>query len=182
MRLKSTTRRASVLTVAGLLLVASISPHAGAPSASAPAAATESVALAGLPLDFVENRGQWDGPSSFVARQGPVAAFIEPGAVRMAIAAEQPADVRLTFDGADKDAAVAGEHPRDGRYNFFVGNESREMAVGRARLRRRFAIAASTTTSTSASCSGTDASPTTSCLRLAPTSARSSSGPKAHQR
>ena len=123
MRLKSTTRRASAITVAGLLLVASISPHAGAPSASAPAAATESVALAGLPLDFVENRGQWDGPSSFVARQGPVAAFIEPGAVRMAIAAEQPADVRLTFDGADKDAAVAGEHPRDGRYNFFVGND-----------------------------------------------------------
>ena len=126
MRLKATTRLASLLMVAGLLLVASTSPHAGGPGAPAPAAATESLALAGLPLDFVENGGQWDGPSSFVARQGPVAAFIEPGAVRMAIAAEQPADVRLTFDGADKDAPVAGEHLRDGRYNFFVGNDSRK--------------------------------------------------------
>ena len=32
--------------------------------------------LAGLPLDFVENRGQWDSSATFVAHQGRLTACI----------------------------------------------------------------------------------------------------------
>jgi hypothetical protein len=110
----------------GQLLVASALPRAREATPSGPATKTASVALAALPLDFVENLGQWDGPSSFVARQGPLAASIERGAVRLLVAADRPADVLLTFDGAAGDAAVAGEQVRDGRYNFFVGNDGRK--------------------------------------------------------
>jgi hypothetical protein len=85
-----------------------------------------SIALSALPLDFVENRGQWDGPATFVARQGPVAVSLEPGAVRLVMAADEPADVSLTFDGAAGDAVLAGEDVRDGRYNFFIGNDARK--------------------------------------------------------
>jgi hypothetical protein len=123
--LKLTARTACFLMLSGQLLVARESPHARGSTASVPTK-TESLALAALPLAFVENRGQWDGSSSFVARQGPVAASIEPGAVRLVIAADRPADVLLTFDGAASDATIAGEQMRDGRYNFFIGNDSRK--------------------------------------------------------
>jgi hypothetical protein len=127
MRLKPTTRLACVLIVGSLVLVAGASPRAGGAGTALPAPkATESIALAGLSLDFVENQGQWDGASRFVARQGPVAASIEPGAVRLTMAGEHPTDVRLTFDGAATGATLAGEQLRDGRYNFFVGNDSRK--------------------------------------------------------
>jgi len=32
--------------------------------------------LAGLPVEFVENRGQWGGAAAFVARQGHMAASL----------------------------------------------------------------------------------------------------------
>src|SRR2546425_5204240 len=82
--------------------------------------------LAGLPLDFVENRGQWDSSATFVAHQGRLAASLEPGGVRLLLAGDRPAEVSLTFDGASKDAIPTGEERRNGQYNFFIGNDPRK--------------------------------------------------------
>ena len=124
--MSSLMRSACVLTICTLLLIAGASPRA---HDAAPRRSTETIApiaLASLQLDFVENRGQWDVRSRFVARQGPVAASIEPGAVRIVTSGEQPAGVVLSFEGAATDATIAGEQVRDGRYNFFVGNDARK--------------------------------------------------------
>jgi hypothetical protein len=46
----------------------------------APGYAAPSILLVGSRLDFVENRGQWDGPTVFTAWLGRnVAASLEPG-------------------------------------------------------------------------------------------------------
>ena len=123
--MSSTMRFVCVLTISTLVSIAGASPRAHQ-AIAAPATATAPIALAGLPLDFVENIGQWEGAARFVARQGPVAASIEPGGVRIVTSGERPASVALLFEGAAAGAAIVGEQVRDGRYNFFVGNDARK--------------------------------------------------------
>ena len=82
--------------------------------------------LFGAGIDFVENRGQWDGPAMFTAHLGrDLAASLEPGGVRLRFGGEPSADVRLLFEGASVAATVVGEHKRRGVYNFFLGNDRR---------------------------------------------------------
>jgi hypothetical protein len=142
--LNAMTRFGCFLISGGLLLFASASPVAGQRMASSPADdrpdAHESVTLSGLPLDFVENRGQWDGSAAFVARQGRLAASLEPGAVKLLLTADRPTEVSLTFAGASKEAVLTGEEIRRGRYNFFIGNDrqkwrSNVSAFGAVRYR-----------------------------------------------
>lgn len=128
--MNSTTRHASFLIAGCILLLAGASPLADQRTASShtigrPVTA-ESITLSGLPVDFVENRGQWSGTAAFVARQGRMAASLEPGAVKIILAADQPAEVSLVFDGSSKDAILAGEEMRSGRYNFFIGDDPRK--------------------------------------------------------
>jgi hypothetical protein len=88
------------------------------------AARASSRLLLGPSIDFVENRGQWDRATRFVARLGhSMAASLEPTAVRLRVLGERPADVSLVFEGASKAAAVTGEDKRRGVYNFFLGND-----------------------------------------------------------
>jgi len=98
--LNSTTRLASLLVSGGILLFADASPSAGQRTGSSRAVdrseTSESIAVSGLPVDFVENRGQWGGPAAFVARQGRMAASLEPGAVKILLAADRRAEVSLT--------------------------------------------------------------------------------------
>ncbi|MFQ5973313.1 MAG: hypothetical protein ACE5Q3_13365, partial [Alphaproteobacteria bacterium] len=76
-----------------------------------------------LPLDFVENRGQWGTPAKFVARKGPIAASFEPAAIRLHLGEHHPAPLTLTFEGASEDVALLGEAKRGGHYNFFIGKD-----------------------------------------------------------
>src|SRR6266850_1116866 len=114
---------ASHSLVAITLILLGASALDGRRIASSPATPAS---LAGLPLDFVENRGQWDSSATFVAHQGRLTASLEPGAVRLRLAGDRPAEVSLMFDGASKDATPAGEERRNAHYNFFIGNDSRK--------------------------------------------------------
>ena len=100
--------------------IAGTSEPAAPPVAVTPApAAPTTASLAGLPLDFVANAGQWGDEVGFVARKGAVAAAFEPGAVQLALAGTA---LRLGFVGAASTATVAGEQRRAGTYNF-LGND-----------------------------------------------------------
>ncbi|HEV8635898.1 MAG TPA: hypothetical protein VG370_16865, partial [Chloroflexota bacterium] len=74
------------------------------------------------PLDFVENRGQWDVPARFVAQKGSLAAAFDNNAIRLHLGSVQSA-LGLTFEGASQDATLVGEGERSGRYNFFIGDD-----------------------------------------------------------
>lgn len=76
-----------------------------------------------LPLDFVENRGQWDDAVKFTARKGAMNASLEKGAIKLRLGNERTASVSLSFEGAAKGATLVGEGKRAGYYNFFNGND-----------------------------------------------------------
>src|SRR5262245_29405759 len=65
---------ALALMVGAALAVASPSRHSAAASSAHEAAAPHAAGPVRLPLDFVENRGQWPAPVVFGARRGAVAA------------------------------------------------------------------------------------------------------------
>jgi hypothetical protein len=79
--------------------------------------------LARLPLDFVENRGQWDPPTRFAAQKGAMVASFERDAIRLRLEAPRPAALSLTFEHASQKATLIGQDPRGGYYNFFLGND-----------------------------------------------------------
>jgi hypothetical protein len=83
-----------------------------ASDASAVTLAAPSSGIAGLPLDFVENRGQWSTPARFVARKDRILTSFENDAIRLHLAGERPASVALTFEGASRDARLVGEGKR----------------------------------------------------------------------
>ncbi|MCI0585843.1 MAG: hypothetical protein L0323_03265 [Planctomycetes bacterium] len=85
--------------------------------------------LSRLPLAFVENRGQWDTSSKFVARRGAMTARIEKDALVLQLTRREGDDrldgvvVRLAFEGALETVALEGEGKQPGIYNFFLGND-----------------------------------------------------------
>ena len=119
--MNATTRFAAWGIAGGLLLLAGASPLDGQGTAEPVA----SVTVPGLPVDFVENRGQWHSAATFIARHGRMAASLEAGAITVSLAADRPAEVSLTFDGASKQATLTGEERRRGHYNFFMGSDPR---------------------------------------------------------
>ncbi len=76
-----------------------------------------------LPLDFIENRGQWDDKVKFAARKGAMIASFEKGGIKLRLGKERPANVSLSFEDAAKATTLVGEGKRAGHYNFFVGND-----------------------------------------------------------
>lgn len=75
-----------------------------------------------LPLDFVENRGQWNTPARFAGRKGAVVAALESSAIVLhAPNGREP--VRLEFVGASSAVQLSGENRRRAHYNFFHGND-----------------------------------------------------------
>src|SRR5262245_10351537 len=81
--------------------------------------------LAKLPADFVENRGQWNGPAKFVARRGHVVASLERDAIRLRVGEDRTSSLVLAFEGAaNRNVRLVGEDKRSGYYNFFLGNDS----------------------------------------------------------
>jgi hypothetical protein len=76
------------------------------------------------PLDFVENRGQWDSSARFVAQKGAMMASFGRDAIKLRLGKDQPTSFGLTFEGASQNATLVGEGKRSGYYNFFTGNDS----------------------------------------------------------
>lgn len=80
--------------------------------------------LGRLPLDFIENRGQWGpSPAKFVARKGLLTAALEDDAIRLFLGTGQPTSLGLTFEGASKKVALTGEQKRSGLYHYYIGND-----------------------------------------------------------
>jgi hypothetical protein len=79
-----------------------------------------------LPLDFVENRGQWPAAARFVAQKGPLSAVLEPGGIQLSLGTGEA--VRLVFEGAMPSTTLAGEARRPGVYNFYLGDQVERWA------------------------------------------------------
>ena len=102
------------VAVAGLTATAAtFSASDPAPLAAAP--------LPGLPIDFIENRGQWDTDTLFVARGPAVSARFERSAMVLQSGDLASTEVRLAFEHASPTTTISGEGSRSGHYNFYVG-------------------------------------------------------------
>ena len=85
-------------------------------------AASLSSPLVNLPLDFIENHGQWNTPAKFVARTDALAAYFEENSIELVLGKNQ-STLSLTFEGALRNVKLVGEAQRSGYYNFFMGND-----------------------------------------------------------
>jgi hypothetical protein len=74
-----------------------------------------------LPIDFIENKGQWDKDTLFVARGPSVSARFERDAMVLRSQDLASTEVRLAFEDALPTATISGEAARPGRYNFYAG-------------------------------------------------------------
>jgi hypothetical protein len=114
-------RRAALVAasaVLGFLLVFGLAGLSG--SAREGARALQTPAVTQLPLDFVENQGQWHRSIRFAARGSGWGAEFERRGIRLT---RGRSAVTLAFEGADAETKVLGERKRAGIYNFFLGND-----------------------------------------------------------
>ena len=110
-----------MICVARLLIcfvVAGLTAAAASLSIGEPPAPTASPVL---PIDFIENKGQWEHGTEFVARGSSVSARFERDAIVLREPEGAPAEVALVFEGAASTARITGETRRPGRYNFYRG-------------------------------------------------------------
>jgi len=82
------------------------------------------------PIDFIENRGQWDRGVDFVGRSRSMTAVIEQARLTLRSDADPDAAISLTFEGASTTAAPTGEDKRPTRYNFYLGPDSSRWRAG----------------------------------------------------
>ncbi len=92
----------------------------GASSPETAGAARQS--LSRLPIDFIENQGQWDKSMRFVARKGRMLAGFGKESIKIALS-DRSAPLSLDFIGASASVEVTGEQRRSATYNFFTGND-----------------------------------------------------------
>ncbi len=115
----------AVLAIGALIGVPSSGPAPASPATEpkAPASevATAGVSLSDLPVDFIENRGQWDASVVFAARNGAASAAFERDRIQLDLGNGEA--IELAFEGAASSATLAGEQKRGGVYNFVVGND-----------------------------------------------------------
>lgn len=69
---------------------------------AAPAQARAVLQLSKLPLDFIENRGQWETPTKFAVQKGVMAAAFEPDAIKLLIGKDRPISLGLIFERASQ--------------------------------------------------------------------------------
>jgi len=100
---------------AALGLIGALSAGSRALRAAEPAA---------RPIDFIENRGQWDRRINFVGRYRSMTAVVEQARLTLRSNADPSAAISLAFEGASATAPVAGEDRRPTRYNFYLGNDA----------------------------------------------------------
>jgi len=90
-----------------------------------------------LPLSFVENRGQWNVPSRFVAKRGGINAHLGADAItyqivrreRSALAVGEEegrlrgVNLRLVFEGSNPEVRIKGQTELPGRFHYFLGSD-----------------------------------------------------------
>ena len=96
-------------------------PHPSAPESAVTDSTAAGVSLSELPVDFVENRGQWDPSIVFAARNGTASAAFERDGIQLDLGSGKP--VGLAFEGAASSATLTGEDERPSVYNFVFGND-----------------------------------------------------------
>ena len=83
--------------------------------------------FAALPIDFVENRGQWDSAIKFAGRKGPISATFEKDAISLGVnGREGSTSLRLVFEDSRPQSRLIGENKRPGIYNYFFGNDPKQ--------------------------------------------------------
>lgn len=92
--------------------------------------------LAGLPVAFIENQGQWDARARFMARRGGMVAWFEEDALTLQLRKDESegsvstAVVRMAFEGASPKTRLEGEGRRPGVFNYYVGNDPAKWHTG----------------------------------------------------
>ena len=88
-------------------------------------AATPSPTRAVIPLHFEANQGQTDARVQFIARAGEHAVYLGRGEAFIALdeSSHSTRFVRLSFPGANADAAGTGVEKFAGRVNYLLGND-----------------------------------------------------------
>lgn len=85
---------------------------------------------AGLPLDFIQNEGQWPASTRFVAHGRSLAAAFERDTIRLNLGPGPGESLALGFQGSSADVRLAGEQKQDGHYNYAVGNDRARWRSG----------------------------------------------------
>jgi hypothetical protein len=99
--------------IAGMVLLLSASAALPAPGI-----------LKDLPVQFVENRGQWPDGVRFAARKGTLSAVFEQHAIRVHDNRRAGDAVVLHFEKAAPASAVEGEAQQPGQHHYYVGNDA----------------------------------------------------------
>ncbi len=129
--------------VVSLLLVLGAMPQGLSHASSAPGAeqaaanAMGNRMLAGLPAAFVPNLGQWQHPTRFVLRCGPMTVLLEDRGFILDLVAPAPdrerghgIALRLSFAGASCAARLVGEGKLSGHHNYFLGSDESRWRTG----------------------------------------------------
>ncbi len=88
--------------------------------------------LGRLPLEFVENCGQWPSPTRFGARRGHEVVAFENEAIVLGLQIAEMgrvAKIALHFEGASGDAVLRGRDPLPGTHNYLYGADPAAWAT-----------------------------------------------------
>ncbi|KAA0215465.1 hypothetical protein EDM80_05205, partial [bacterium] len=91
--------------------------------------------LTRLPAAFIENRGQWDPETRFIARRGGATLRVERDAIGLKVPG---GSIRIAFEGTESSPEAVGLDVEAGYYNFYIGNDParwRDHVPGYARAR-----------------------------------------------
>ena len=80
-----------------------------------------------LPMDFIENRGQWQTPAKFVARKGALTAALAQDGITLRYGNQEA--LRLHFEGTSNNPVLVGEVKRVGHYNYIRGNDPQDWQL-----------------------------------------------------
>ena len=119
-------RRVSGPLVAAVLLFDGVHAGDGAATGVTQHPGVHTPGRAAMPLDFIENRGQWAERVAFVARKGRVGATFRAGAIDLQLGHADSVPLTLAFEGALSSVSLSGERRRSGQYNFYIGNDPRQ--------------------------------------------------------
>jgi gliding motility-associated-like protein len=101
-------------------------------------------------FEFVENKGQWDGPFNFKSTTGYSDIYLKPNGITYVLKDAQNRNnideyrhghttvdpvlkfhaYELNFLGANKNAKLEGSKPQKMYYNYFLGNDASKWATG----------------------------------------------------
>lgn len=119
------------MTKTGIILILLISFIAGIPCVSA-VSDELSVQLTKLPLSFIENQGQKEGPVLFHVEAAGHSIYFTPEEVVLAAsdpAADRSSVIRISISGSNPDVRVEGVDLLPGTANFFMGNDPAKWNV-----------------------------------------------------